>query len=142
MSFPFFLFRAVYKDADLYLLDSPFGHLDIFTEKEIFERYCMFWWIVFKKLTKQHEVKCRVFNNSTKILKWSKLFLLGCSFHFIHHHSSVHTSLGFLIALCFGIMYIFWVFCVSVRTMDYVGTSLGQVWAFCSHFHLSILSLL
>ncbi|KAI1905503.1 hypothetical protein AGOR_G00016870 [Albula goreensis] len=32
------LARAVYKDADLYLLDSPFTHLDIVTEKEIFER--------------------------------------------------------------------------------------------------------
>lgn len=32
------LARAVYKDADLYLLDAPFTHLDIVTEKEIFER--------------------------------------------------------------------------------------------------------
>lgn len=32
-------FRAVYKDADLYLLDAPFTHLDIATEKEIFEKY-------------------------------------------------------------------------------------------------------
>uniref|UniRef100_A0A2K6F053 Cystic fibrosis transmembrane conductance regulator n=1 Tax=Propithecus coquereli TaxID=379532 RepID=A0A2K6F053_PROCO len=32
------LARAVYKDADLYLLDSPFGYLDVLTEKEIFER--------------------------------------------------------------------------------------------------------
>ncbi|XP_012508190.1 PREDICTED: cystic fibrosis transmembrane conductance regulator [Propithecus coquereli] len=31
------LARAVYKDADLYLLDSPFGYLDVLTEKEIFE---------------------------------------------------------------------------------------------------------
>lgn len=30
--------RAVYKDADLYLLDAPFTHLDIVTEKEIFEK--------------------------------------------------------------------------------------------------------
>ena len=30
--------RALYKDADLYLLDSPFTHLDIVTEKEIFEK--------------------------------------------------------------------------------------------------------
>lgn len=30
--------RAVYKDADLYLLDAPFTHLDIATEKEIFEK--------------------------------------------------------------------------------------------------------
>jgi len=28
----------VYKDADLYLLDAPFTHLDIVTEKEIFEK--------------------------------------------------------------------------------------------------------
>lgn len=35
-------FRAVYKDADLYLLDSPFGYLDMLTEKEIFERYGAF----------------------------------------------------------------------------------------------------
>ncbi|XP_012671078.1 cystic fibrosis transmembrane conductance regulator [Clupea harengus] len=34
------LARAVYKDADVYLLDAPFTHLDIATEKEIFER-CM-----------------------------------------------------------------------------------------------------
>ncbi|XP_068572815.1 cystic fibrosis transmembrane conductance regulator isoform X2 [Cebidichthys violaceus] len=32
------LARAVYKDADLYLLDAPFTHLDIVTEKEIFEK--------------------------------------------------------------------------------------------------------
>lgn len=31
--------RAVYKDADLYLLDAPFTHLDIATEKEVFEKY-------------------------------------------------------------------------------------------------------
>lgn len=36
-----FHFRAVYKDADLYLLDSPFGYLDVLTEKEIFERYVL-----------------------------------------------------------------------------------------------------
>lgn len=34
----FFPLRAVYKDADLYLLDAPFTHLDIVTEKEIFEK--------------------------------------------------------------------------------------------------------
>ena len=28
----------MYKDADLYLLDAPFIHLDIVTEKEIFEK--------------------------------------------------------------------------------------------------------
>lgn len=33
-----FSLRAVYKDADLYLLDAPFTHLDIVTEKEIFEK--------------------------------------------------------------------------------------------------------
>ncbi|KAI4793946.1 hypothetical protein KUCAC02_032385, partial [Chaenocephalus aceratus] len=32
------LARAVYKDADLYLLDAPFTHLDLVTEKEIFEK--------------------------------------------------------------------------------------------------------
>lgn len=32
------LYRAVYRDADVYLLDAPFTHLDIATEKEIFER--------------------------------------------------------------------------------------------------------
>uniref|UniRef100_A0A8C5END5 Cystic fibrosis transmembrane conductance regulator n=1 Tax=Gouania willdenowi TaxID=441366 RepID=A0A8C5END5_GOUWI len=32
------LARAVYKDADVYLLDAPFTHLDIVTEKEIFEK--------------------------------------------------------------------------------------------------------
>ncbi|KAM6937183.1 cystic fibrosis transmembrane conductance regulator [Xenentodon cancila] len=32
------LARAVYKDADLYLLDAPFTHLDIATEKEVFEK--------------------------------------------------------------------------------------------------------
>lgn len=31
--------RSVYKDADLYLLDAPFSHLDIVTEKEIFEKW-------------------------------------------------------------------------------------------------------
>lgn len=42
ISFHFhFLCRAVYKDADLYLLDSPFGYLDVLTEKEIFERYVL-----------------------------------------------------------------------------------------------------
>lgn len=29
----------MYKDADLYLLDAPFTHLDIVTEKEIFEKF-------------------------------------------------------------------------------------------------------
>ncbi|XP_010784307.1 cystic fibrosis transmembrane conductance regulator-like, partial [Notothenia coriiceps] len=34
----FWFLRAVYKDADLYLLDAPFTHLDLVTEKEIFEK--------------------------------------------------------------------------------------------------------
>lgn len=48
----------MYKDADLYLLDSPFGHLDIFTEKEIFERYGVLMDCI-KDSTKQHKVKPR-----------------------------------------------------------------------------------
>ncbi|KAK1784907.1 hypothetical protein P4O66_018335, partial [Electrophorus voltai] len=32
------LARAVYRDADTYLLDAPFTHLDIATEKEIFDK--------------------------------------------------------------------------------------------------------
>lgn len=31
----------MYKDADLYLLDAPFTHLDIVTEKEIFEKWVL-----------------------------------------------------------------------------------------------------
>ncbi|KAK1169079.1 cystic fibrosis transmembrane conductance regulator [Acipenser oxyrinchus oxyrinchus] len=50
------LARAVYKDADLYLLDSPFSHLDILTEKDIFER-CI----------------CTLMANKTRILVTSKL---------------------------------------------------------------------
>ncbi|XP_069484045.1 cystic fibrosis transmembrane conductance regulator [Ambystoma mexicanum] len=50
------LARAVYKDADLYLLDSPFGYLDMFTEKEIFES-CV----------------CKLMANKTRILVTSKL---------------------------------------------------------------------
>uniref|UniRef100_A0A8C8RK51 Cystic fibrosis transmembrane conductance regulator n=1 Tax=Pelusios castaneus TaxID=367368 RepID=A0A8C8RK51_9SAUR len=50
------LARAVYKDADLYLLDSPFGYLDILTEKEIFES-CV----------------CKLMANKTRILVTSKL---------------------------------------------------------------------
>ncbi|XP_077194544.1 cystic fibrosis transmembrane conductance regulator [Paroedura picta] len=50
------LARAVYKDADLYLLDSPFGYLDMLTEKEIFES-CV----------------CKVIANKTRILVTSKL---------------------------------------------------------------------
>nr|XP_020645372.1 cystic fibrosis transmembrane conductance regulator [Pogona vitticeps] len=50
------LARAVYKDADLYLLDSPFGYLDMLTEKEIFES-CV----------------CKLIANKTRILVTSKL---------------------------------------------------------------------
>ncbi|KAJ8388599.1 hypothetical protein AAFF_G00131640 [Aldrovandia affinis] len=50
------LARAVYKDADLYLLDSPFTHLDIVTEKEIFER-CL----------------CRLMASKTRVVVTSKL---------------------------------------------------------------------
>lgn len=50
------LARAVYKDADLYLLDSPFGYLDVLTEKEIFES-CV----------------CRLMANKTRILVTSKM---------------------------------------------------------------------
>ncbi|XP_018429475.1 PREDICTED: cystic fibrosis transmembrane conductance regulator [Nanorana parkeri] len=50
------LARAVYKDADLYLLDSPFSYLDLFTEKEIFEG-CI----------------CKLMTNKTRILVTSKL---------------------------------------------------------------------
>uniref|UniRef100_A0A3Q3EAJ5 Cystic fibrosis transmembrane conductance regulator n=1 Tax=Labrus bergylta TaxID=56723 RepID=A0A3Q3EAJ5_9LABR len=50
------LARAVYKDADLYLLDSPFTHLDIVTEKEIFEK-CV----------------CKLMASKTRIVVTSKL---------------------------------------------------------------------
>ncbi|XP_035866733.1 cystic fibrosis transmembrane conductance regulator isoform X3 [Phyllostomus discolor] len=50
------LARAVYKDADLYLLDSPFGHLDVLTEKQIFES-CV----------------CKLMANKTRILVTSKM---------------------------------------------------------------------
>ncbi|XP_037692238.1 cystic fibrosis transmembrane conductance regulator [Choloepus didactylus] len=50
------LARAVYKDADLYLLDSPFGYLDVLTEKEIFES-CV----------------CKLMANKTRILITSKM---------------------------------------------------------------------
>ncbi|OCT89029.1 cystic fibrosis transmembrane conductance regulator isoform X1 [Xenopus laevis] len=50
------LARAVYKDADLYLLDSPFSYLDLFTEKEIFES-CV----------------CKLMANKTRILVTSKV---------------------------------------------------------------------
>lgn len=50
------LARAVYKDADLYLLDAPFTHLDIVTEKEIFEK-CV----------------CKLMASKTRIIVTSKL---------------------------------------------------------------------
>ncbi|XP_008835436.1 cystic fibrosis transmembrane conductance regulator, partial [Nannospalax galili] len=50
------LARAVYKDADLYLLDSPFGYLDILTEQQIFEN-CV----------------CKLMANKTRILVTSKM---------------------------------------------------------------------
>ncbi|XP_030072284.1 cystic fibrosis transmembrane conductance regulator [Microcaecilia unicolor] len=50
------LARAIYKDADVYLLDSPFSYLDLFTEKEIFEG-CI----------------CKLMANKTRILVTSKL---------------------------------------------------------------------
>ncbi|KAM6202279.1 cystic fibrosis transmembrane conductance regulator [Rhynchocyon petersi] len=50
------LARAVYKDADLYLLDSPFGYLDVLTEKDIFES-CV----------------CKLMANKTRILVTSKM---------------------------------------------------------------------
>ncbi|XP_059834268.1 cystic fibrosis transmembrane conductance regulator isoform X1 [Hypanus sabinus] len=50
------LARALYKDADLYLLDSPFSHLDLTTEKNIFES-CL----------------CKLMANKIRILVTSKL---------------------------------------------------------------------
>ncbi|XP_041965482.1 cystic fibrosis transmembrane conductance regulator [Alosa sapidissima] len=50
------LARAVYKDADVYLLDAPFTHLDIATEKEIFER-CV----------------CKLMASKTRVIVTSKL---------------------------------------------------------------------
>lgn len=50
------LARSVYKDADLYLLDAPFSHLDIVTEKEIFEK-CI----------------CKLMASKTRIVVTSKL---------------------------------------------------------------------
>lgn len=50
------LARAVYKDADVYLLDAPFTHLDIATEKEIFER-CV----------------CKLMASKTRVVVTSKL---------------------------------------------------------------------
>uniref|UniRef100_A0A671X8T8 Cystic fibrosis transmembrane conductance regulator n=1 Tax=Sparus aurata TaxID=8175 RepID=A0A671X8T8_SPAAU len=50
------LARAVYKDADLYLLDAPFTHLDIVTEKEIFDK-CV----------------CKLMASKTRIVVTSKL---------------------------------------------------------------------
>lgn len=39
LKYNLYLHRAVYRDADVYLLDAPFTHLDIATEKEIFDKY-------------------------------------------------------------------------------------------------------
>lgn len=50
------LARAVYKDADLYLLDSPFGYLDVLTEEQIFES-CV----------------CKLMASKTRILVTSKM---------------------------------------------------------------------
>ncbi|XP_051031684.1 cystic fibrosis transmembrane conductance regulator [Phodopus roborovskii] len=50
------LARAVYKDADVYLLDSPFGYLDVLTEEQIFEN-CI----------------CKLMANKTRILVTSKM---------------------------------------------------------------------
>lgn len=50
------LARALYKDADLYLLDAPFTHLDIVTEKEIFEK-CI----------------CKLMASKTRVVVTSKL---------------------------------------------------------------------
>uniref|UniRef100_A0A674N7V4 Cystic fibrosis transmembrane conductance regulator n=1 Tax=Takifugu rubripes TaxID=31033 RepID=A0A674N7V4_TAKRU len=50
------LARAVYKDADLYLLDAPFTHLDLVTEREIFEK-CV----------------CKLMGSKTRIVVTSKL---------------------------------------------------------------------
>ncbi|EGW11486.1 Cystic fibrosis transmembrane conductance regulator, partial [Cricetulus griseus] len=50
------LARAVYKDADVYLLDSPFGYLDVLTEEQIFEN-CV----------------CKLMANKTRILVTSKM---------------------------------------------------------------------
>uniref|UniRef100_A0A3Q2ZQM0 Cystic fibrosis transmembrane conductance regulator n=2 Tax=Kryptolebias marmoratus TaxID=37003 RepID=A0A3Q2ZQM0_KRYMA len=50
------LARAVYKDADLYLLDAPFTHLDIATEKEVFEK-CL----------------CKLMASKTRVVVTSKL---------------------------------------------------------------------
>ncbi|XP_017321934.1 cystic fibrosis transmembrane conductance regulator [Ictalurus punctatus] len=50
------LARAVYRDADTYLLDAPFTHLDIATEKEIFEK-CL----------------CRLMASKTRIVVTNKI---------------------------------------------------------------------
>ncbi|KAG9273217.1 cystic fibrosis transmembrane conductance regulator [Astyanax mexicanus] len=50
------LARAVYRDADTYLLDAPFTHLDIATEKEIFDK-CV----------------CRLMASKTRILVTNKI---------------------------------------------------------------------
>ncbi|XP_066541227.1 cystic fibrosis transmembrane conductance regulator isoform X2 [Hoplias malabaricus] len=50
------LARAVYRDADAYLLDAPFTHLDIATEKEIFDK-CV----------------CRLMGSKTRIVVTNKI---------------------------------------------------------------------
>ncbi|KAL6479111.1 hypothetical protein MHYP_G00125440 [Metynnis hypsauchen] len=50
------LARAVYRDADTYLLDAPFTHLDIATEKEIFDK-CL----------------CRLMASKTRIVVTNKI---------------------------------------------------------------------
>uniref|UniRef100_A0A8C7ZJ70 Cystic fibrosis transmembrane conductance regulator n=1 Tax=Oryzias sinensis TaxID=183150 RepID=A0A8C7ZJ70_9TELE len=50
------LARSVYKDAALYLLDAPFTHLDIATEKEVFDK-CV----------------CKLMGSKTRVVVTSKL---------------------------------------------------------------------
>uniref|UniRef100_A0A8C2GLY6 Cystic fibrosis transmembrane conductance regulator n=1 Tax=Cyprinus carpio TaxID=7962 RepID=A0A8C2GLY6_CYPCA len=50
------LARAIYRDADVYLLDAPFTHLDIATEKEIFDK-CL----------------CKLMASKTRILVTNKI---------------------------------------------------------------------
>nr|XP_055029295.1 cystic fibrosis transmembrane conductance regulator [Misgurnus anguillicaudatus] len=50
------LARAVYRDADVYLLDAPFTHLDIATEKDIFDK-CL----------------CQLMSSKTRILVTNKI---------------------------------------------------------------------
>lgn len=61
-----FSLRAVYKDADLYLLDAPFTHLDIVTEKDIFEK-CVFQQRVFH-VEEVGVVELKVFKFKVKVI--------------------------------------------------------------------------